>query len=365
MAHQEHIADRFLELNGIMSFEEFMHEALYHPRFGYYSSNIATVGRRGDFSTSATISDTVARAIARWAAIERKETLGTAIGRRWNVIEVGAGDGSLARDFISHLSILHRPFLSYHIVEISEPLRRKQQEKLPRRQVRWHETMGEALSACDGRALIFSNELVDAFPVTAFRWNDSRRVWEKLFLRDQGVHGISEEFTALKEAKTEEDSSIFGSWQSDGVPLKNGQRCEVHWSYREWQKEWLPQLVEGALLTIDYGARFPDVYHKRPRGTVRGYFQGVRLEGTEIYDRFGHQDLTCDINFTDLEQWGESMGLSTVSTTSQRGFLTEMLPSLNDSKLQQQDPALEFLMSPYGAGKAFQVLRQRKGGGTS
>ena len=164
----------------------------------------------------------------------------------------------------------------------------------------------------------------------------------------------------LKEAKTKEDSSIFGTWHPDAVPLRDGQRCEVHWSYRDWQKKWLPQLIEGALLTIDYGARFPALYRQRPRGTARGYFQGVRLEGMEMYDRFGHQDLTCDINFTDLEHWGEAMGLSTVSITEQRAFLTEMLPSLKDSKLQQQDPALDFLMSPYGAGKAFQALWQRK-----
>jgi hypothetical protein len=37
-----------------------------------------------------------------------------------------------------------------------------------------------------------------------------------------------------------------------------------------------------------------------------------------------------------------------------------MLPALEDLHLQKQDPALEFLMSPYGAGKAFHVLRQRR-----
>ncbi|MFT4640998.1 MAG: SAM-dependent MidA family methyltransferase [Verrucomicrobiales bacterium] len=361
MAHQEHIADHFLELNGLMPFEDYMKEALYHPRYGYYSSNIATVGRRGDFSTSATINDTVARSVVRWASIERKKALGVGVGRRWHVIEIGAGDGSLARDFLSNVSWRHRPFLTYHIVEVSEPLRRKQREKLPRLQVRWHEDIGDALAAAHGKALIFSNEVVDAFPVTALRWNDSRRAWEKLFLRDQGVKGLAEEFMPLKGEMTKEDSSTFGTWHQDAVPLLDGQRCEVHWSYRDWQKQWLPQLERGAMLTIDYGGRFPGVYHKRVSGTMRGYFQGVRLEGMEIYDRFGHQDLTCDVNFTDLQQWGESMGLSTVSVTSQRDFLMEMLPSLKDSKLQHQDSALDFLMSPYGAGKAFSVLQQRKG----
>lgn len=358
---QTHLSNLFLELDGVMPFERFMQEALYHPRYGYYGSNVATVGRRGDFSTATTISDVLARAIVRWTNIERKEALRIGLGRRWHVIEVGAGDGSLARDFIGQVSALHRPFLSYHIVEASEPLRKKQREKVPRGKVRWHEDMPSALEACGGRALIFSNELVDAFPPTVVRWNDGRRAWEELRLRDEGLHGVSEEYGSLGRFEaTPDTSSVFGAWDPRVLALANEQRCEVHFSYREWLREWIPSLEAGALLTIDYGGPFPELYQKHPRGTIRGYFQQVRLEGMEVYDRFGHQDLTADVNFTDLQQWGESEGLNTVSLIDQRSFLLEMLPALEDPKLQQQDPALEFLMSPYGAGKAFHTLRQRR-----
>lgn len=365
MAHQSHLSDLFLELDGAMTFERFAKEALYHPRFGYYSSNIATVGRRGDFSTSATISGILAKAIVRWASLERRLALGQpafGLGQRWHVIEVGAGDGSLARDFLSHVSRVHRPLLTYHIVETSEPLRLKQREKLPKWQVRWHSDMISALKACQGEALIFSNELVDAFPPCAVRWNEGRRGWDELIVRDQGVNGLAEDFRPMDpQFATAKESSVFGPWPAEkGVPLQAGQRCEFHRSFRQWQYEWLPYFERGAVLTIDYGAPFPALYKKRPKGTIRGYFQQVRLEGMEVYDRFGHQDLTCDVNFTDLQQWGEAQGLNTVGLIDQRAFLLEMLPILEDPKLQQQDPALELLMSPYGAGKAFCALRQRK-----
>ena len=360
MAHKSHIADLFVELNGRMSFESFMREALYHPRFGYYSSNIVTVGRRGDFSTSATISDTLGKAIGKWALKERKETLGAGLGNRWHVIEIGAGDGSLASDFIANLPLVHRVPLTYHIVDISEPLRKTQQENLPKLQVRWHDSVKDALESCDGRAIIISNELVDAFPATIVRWSDSRRAWEELILRDQGNDGMQEDYEPLSDEKAAHRSSVMDPWDSEDVPLKDGQRCEVHWSYRDWQAEWRPHFKEGSLLTIDYGAPFPQIYHRRPAGTVRGYFQGVRLEGAEVYDRFGHQDLTADVNFTDLKRWGTAMGLETVALSSQGDFLREMLPSLGGLNVQQKDPAMEFLLSPYGAGKAFQVLQQRR-----
>ncbi len=362
MAHKSHIADLFVELDGRMSFESFMREALYHPRFGYYSSNIVTVGRRGDFSTSATISETLGKAVGKWALQERKETLGTSFGNRWHVIEIGAGDGSLARDFLANLPLVHRIPLTYHIVDVSEPLLRTQRETLPKLQVRWHDSVKDALASCDGRALIFSNELVDAFPATAVRWNASSNAWDELILSDRGNEGLLETYEPLANEKTAPGSSIFDSWDSEDVPLKDGQRCEIHWSYRSWQSEWLPHFKTGSLLTIDYGAPFPQVYHKRPAGTVRGYFQRIRLEGAEVYDRFGHQDLTADVNFTDLERWGTAMGLENVALSSQGKFLQEMLPSIGSPKLQQKDPALEFLLSPYGAGKAFQVLHQRQRG---
>lgn len=362
MAHKSHLADLFVELDGRMSFESFMREALYHPRYGYYSSNIVTVGRRGDFSTSATISDTMGKAIGKWALRERKATLGLGFGSRWHVIEIGAGDGSLARDFISNLPLAHRLTLTYHIVDVSEPLRKKQREVLPKLQVRWHESVTDALAACGGRAIIFSNELVDAFPATAVRWNASNRSWEELILRDNGNEGLAEDYAPLRNEQHAQGSSIFDQWDDDAVPLTDGQRCEVHWSYRRWQEEWLPQLQAGALLTIDYGAPFPQVYHKRHKGTIRGYFQRVRLEGEEVYDRFGHQDLTSDINFTDLQRWGSAMGLENITLSSQGDFLQEMLPGIGSPMQQQKDPALEFLLSPYGAGKAFQVLQQRRQG---
>ena len=66
---------------GEVSFERFMEFALHDPQAGYYARKVRTVGRRGDFSTAATLSPVLGRAIAAWAA----ET------GPLPVIEVGAG----------------------------------------------------------------------------------------------------------------------------------------------------------------------------------------------------------------------------------------------------------------------------------
>ncbi|MCX6958973.1 MAG: class I SAM-dependent methyltransferase, partial [Verrucomicrobia bacterium] len=87
------------ECGGAIPFERFMQEALYHPRFGYYSAHIKDVGREGDFSTSATLDEGLGAAIASWIRLRSRE-LGW---RDIPVIEVGAGNGALARSVLGHL----------------------------------------------------------------------------------------------------------------------------------------------------------------------------------------------------------------------------------------------------------------------
>ena len=67
-------------------FSSFMARALFDPQRGYYSRNIRTVGARGDFSTSATLSPDLGRSIAAWLKAQS--------GVR-HVIEIGAGSGEL------------------------------------------------------------------------------------------------------------------------------------------------------------------------------------------------------------------------------------------------------------------------------
>ena len=68
-----------------------MELALYDEESGYYATHIADVGARGDFSTSATLSDLPARRIvALW-----RETC-RACGRFLPFLEVGGGNGDMA-----------------------------------------------------------------------------------------------------------------------------------------------------------------------------------------------------------------------------------------------------------------------------
>lgn len=145
-----------------VSFEQFMARALHDPQHGYYARGISAVGRRGDFTTAPMLSEAPARAIAAWAVLAMKET-----GWR-NLIEVGPGEGKLAAGVLKNLPWHIRWRTRLHLVETSAPLAARQRELLGKRAT-YHTTIQQALSACGGNAVIYSNELVDAFPVRRFQ----------------------------------------------------------------------------------------------------------------------------------------------------------------------------------------------------
>jgi SAM-dependent MidA family methyltransferase len=320
-----------METDTPISFEEFMRRALHDPRRGYYARRITAVGKRGDFTTAPMLSTAPARAIAAWATDAMRET------RCRNLIEIGPGEGRLAAAVMAALPWTMRWKTRLHLVETSAPLREAQQ-KLLGKKARWHEHPAAALDACGGAAVIFSNELVDAFPARRFRrCGEDWREMAVSFSHDGRItHSL------LPPAPLP-DSSVFSL---SPAQFPEGQVVEVHDSYRRWQEEWLPKWKRGRRLTIDYGAAVELLYQRRPQGTVRAYLLQQRLEGDDIYQNIGRQDITADINFTDLMKWSEKE-MESQNLGSMSRFL--LLYAGNDLA----DP---LLLEANGAGEAFQVL---------
>ena len=303
-------------------FEQFMAEALHDPQHGYYARRITAVGRRGDFTTAPMLSDAPARAIAAWACKALRES-----GCR-HLIEIGPGEGTLAAAVRRHLPWHVRWKTRLHLVETSGPLAARQRELLGKNAT-WHSGMREALTACGGRAVIFSNELVDAFPVRRFQRTSAG--WQELAVQFDAQRRAHE--SLLPPAPLPDSSGFLASHAI-------GQRIEVHESYHRYLAAWLPSWKSGRMLTIDYGATAANLYHRRPSGSIRGYLFHQRLEGLAIYENPGRQDLTADVNFTDLQNWSQ--------------------PWVREQNLMS---FAEFLHGPaddHGAGDAFLVLDQKR-----
>src|SRR4051794_7784254 len=84
---------------GPMTVAAFTELALYHPLHGYYSTSRQRSGAAGDFFTSVDVGplfgEMVAVQIAEaWTRLKGRQT------GRFDLVEVGAGNGRLARDIL-------------------------------------------------------------------------------------------------------------------------------------------------------------------------------------------------------------------------------------------------------------------------
>lgn len=315
-----------------LSWAEVMEIALYDEARGYYSAHVQDIGMRGDFSTTATMSDLLARRlVAHW-----REAC-TAFGQRLPFIEIGGGNANLALGIARSLSFWERMRMRYYMVDRS-PALRNLQALAAGSHVRVYPTIEAALRRAGGRAFIFCNELPDAFPARQFRYSGG--AWQELGLSVQGG-SIAE---VARPCPTLPESSAFTHW------AKEGQVIEVHESYHHWYAAWQPHWKCGVFITIDYGAPVQELYYRRPAGTLRGYKSHILLSKEDILPLAGHCDITADVNFTDLQTLAERNIGDIVQLTHQREYLLPFVDSSNPADLH--------LTAVPGAGDHFCVLTQ-------
>jgi len=332
------LAEAVRSEGGRITFERFMELALYHPVHGYYTRHVSAIGSSGDFSTATTIGGSLVRSVASWLKAEAKQLSMSAP----QVIELGGGTGRLAAGILKSFMPWQR--IRYQIVEVSRTLRELQERELRGRQVRWKDSVEAALTAFRGEAILISNEFVDAFPCQ--RFERATQGWKEISLALEG--------DLWREAYSENCATPASS--TFALNYATGQRVETRQSYRKWLTSLDPNFRRGAILTIDYGGSPEEIYHRRPGGTMRAYFRHQRIDGMGIYLRPGHQDLTSDVNFIDLKEWGEQLELETVEFITQAEFIRKWAkPRSTNQRL-----ADEFIADESGMGQAFKVLHQRR-----
>lgn len=356
---------KYIKRNGPVTFARYMEMALYHPEEGYYMRDGEKIGAGGDFYTSPDVSSLFGRALA-----DQLVEMWKAAGRpfRWVVLEQGAGKGSLARDMLEYIAVRHNDFnsaLSYLIIEKSPFMRRLQERNLsgagcPGGGVEWLNGLEEIgrgqLSGC-----IFSNELLDAFPV-------HRVILENGVPREIWVTCQGEKLVEFAGRLSTPDLAEYLS--GFGIDLEEGQSIEINLAVRSWVKEVARVLGRGFVVTIDYGDTSDGLYTPdRPEGTIRS-FRRHRIEDS-LYGEPGSSDITAHVNFTALLTWGREEGLEEAGYTTQSRFLMNMGimehlsppgPALGfDPEYIKNVAAVKQLVMPGGMGEVFKVAAQYRG----
>lgn len=343
-----------------------MELALYHPEEGYYTSGRCLIGREGDFYTAPDVSPLFGAMLAR-QMVEMWKVMGEP--ERFDLVEFGPGKGTLARDILTYIKAEHPRFfsaLTYYGVEVSPSFAVQQQEILSRSfdsenvKICWVKDLSLIGSESGITGCIFSNELIDAFPV-----HRVRKVAGKL----------KEIYVGLEEGGFMElpgplSKPQLGTYFSElGAELEDGQTAEVNLNALDWLKKVAANLRRGFVLTIDYGLETRELYDPvRFDGTLRCFSKHCLT--TDPYQRPGQQDITAHVNFSALIKWGENYGLLTAGLVPLARFLINLglLETVEGQDDFQYNPealkktmAIKQLIMPHGMGSIFKVLIQYKG----
>jgi SAM-dependent MidA family methyltransferase len=307
-----------IEKRGPQSFAWFMEQALYHPGYGYYSRDRAAIGRRGDYFTNVSVGPLFGELLAAQFA-EIWERLGKIVN--FLIVEQGAHHGQFARDVLESTQRRFPEFFSalrYQIVEPFSALQDRQSEMLQqfRDRVLWKKSCNE-LDAFTG--IHFSNELLDAMPVN---------VPGKLV----GLDG---------------DQLVFVEGPT-GAPLNQ--------AMLDWIDCLSTKLERGFVIVIDYGfsrTEFREVLQVRAKHR--------RLDSP--FEEIGQADITAHVNWTDVAERAEAIGLRVAGFTDQHHFITGIVaefPWLFDQADAKTKRQLQTLLHPEMLGRTFQVLALAK-----
>jgi SAM-dependent MidA family methyltransferase len=350
------------EQRGVLSFARFMELALYRPGLGYYETLRHSPGRRGDFYTSVSIGELFGELLAFQFAEWLEELRIADCGLR--IVEAGAHDGKLAGDILKWLQS-NRPKLfeqiEYGIIEPSARRAECQRETLkqfaPR--VRWFSDF-QAMVGRDSvepkfHGIIFSNELLDAFPVQRFGWDAENKKWFEW--------GVAVDGDKFAWAKIPNSQSMIRNRQIEAV-LPDGYIIETSPAAENWWREAAGVLERGKLMAIDYGYADDEMFSPaRARGTLRAYIR--HLVTHDLLTSPGERDLTAHVNFSAIRKAGEDAGLITEYFNSQTRFLVEILATAakNNSFGEwnaKQTRQFQTLTHPEHLGRAFNVLVQTR-----
>ncbi len=375
-----------------------MDYALYHPELGYYSSVDKRSGQRGDFFTSVDLGST----FGEFLAIQLKEMHDLLSEEQpetfqdFDLVEVGSGNGQLARDILDTIEGDYPSFykaLRVQLVERSIMARVAQTSTIgPHRHLLKTRPKQPAPPNSQGSinpdfwhipdgvtGVILANELLDAFPVHVVE------------MKDDGLAEIYVDFDGSELTEKSgpiSNPEITAQLERVGAKLQPGWRAEVSLNTVEWMRNAARSLKRGFLIVIDYGHEAERLYSNNyARGTLSSYYQHQidpsreQLSEDESTQNStkpawlidpGNRDLTCHVDLTAVKQVANDEGLEILGLLDQTYFLLGLGISEkffqeghnNDLEHIKKRLALKTLLFPGGLGSTHKVLIFGKNVGT-
>lgn len=317
----DHIQKQIEQAGGRLGFDRFMELCLYAPGLGYYVAGARKFGAEGDFVTAPEISPLFSRCLAR-QCVQVLQEIGTG-----ELLEFGAGTGTMAADILAELEQLDCLPQAYLILELSPDLKCRQQETLQQKVphlahlVKWL----DELPGSGFKGVVLANEVLDAMPVQRFRIESGQ-------VREQYVGWQDEKLISIWDSPT--SSGLVPAVEDLALDQAEGFESEINLRANPWVGS-LGEIVDaGAVILIDYGYPQAEYYHpQRSEGTLMCHYRHRAHHDPFILP--GLQDITAHVDFSAVADAGLKAGFEIGGFTTQTFFL---MGCGLDSMLAESDP---------------------------
>lgn len=291
VALKERLIER-IRRDGPITFAEFMEAALYDPDHGFYAR--PPIGQDGHFVTSPHVSPAFGALLARqvgqvWDLLDRPDPM--------TVLEVGAGDGTLARQLVDHLA---------DVPDLGAAVRYVAVERSPgARKALADAGLGVRAGVAEAGPVagcVIANEVLDNLPFHRVRERDGRVV-EVMVGAEDG---------RLTEMEAEPSPAIAAT--VDGLQLRPGEERPVSPAAGTFVRDLASVLERGYAFLFDYGFG-PD----ETPGPVHAYRDHRVL--ADVLEEPGSRDVTAAVDLGALAAAARAAGLQVWGPLTQRDAL--------------------------------------------
>ena len=289
--------------NDLLSLDTFIEESLYNKKFGYYIKN-NPFGEQGDFITAPNISILFSEMIAIWIISFWKNLN---CPKKFNLVELGAGNGDMMRTISSSFSKFptFKSSCNIKILEKSKHLRKVQEKKIKDQKVEWLDNLEELH---DLPCIFIANEFFDALPLKQFIKKNNK--WYERYVKFNKK--IKPKFLDIPfDIKKLEKEIKF--------KISSKQKFIEYSPLASYYLKKITSKIKinnGGILIIDYG-----YIEKEMKNTLQAV---SKHKYTNPLENLGNIDITYNLSFKLINQMIAKLGSFYQKITTQKKFLSRI-----------------------------------------
>ena len=287
----------------LITLDKFIEESLYNKKHGYYMKK-NPFGKSGDFITSPNISILFSEMIAIWV-ISFWEKLDCP--KRFNLIELGAGNGEMMR-------ILTQTFNKFpkfknsckiNILEKSKLLQKTQKINIKDTKIKWLNNLSELNNF---PCIFIANEFFDALPIKQFLKKEKK--WYERHVKFADNNKLEYLDIPFDMKKFEKKIKLKISYNQKFI------------EYSPLATRYLESIMKkiklngGGILIIDYA-----YLEKKMKNTLQSV---SKHKYCDVLRGFRSSDITYNLNFNLINKIIKKLGPYSSLSTTQNKFLTKL-----------------------------------------